>query len=172
MPRIVIVDKQDNVVGSEDKRRVKEKGLIHRIVRILLFNSKGQVYLQKRGSNMDSWPNRWDQSVGGHVDEGEDYYHAALREMKEELRIEGVDLKGVIKFYWEEEGDGVVVKRFNMLYEGHYDGQLKPDKREISGGGWYEIPELKRWMKAKPDDFTPACIRTFKVYWKAKRTKD
>lgn|SRR3989344_8271326 len=134
MAKIVIVDKKDKVIGAEEKEAVQQKGLIHRIIRIILVNSKGQIYLQKRGHNKSTWPNRWDQSVGGHVDEGEDYKKAALREAKEELGIANLSLKPLARFFQNEAGGNFKMKRFNMLYEAKYDGKITSAQDEISGG--------------------------------------
>ena len=67
MPKIVFVDKNDNVIGSGTREEALQKGIIRRIVRIFLFNSKGELLIQKRSSNV-RLPGKWVQSVGGHVD--------------------------------------------------------------------------------------------------------
>ena len=54
MSKIVIVDENDEVIGSEDKEIAFQKGLIRRIVRIFVFNSKGELFLQRRSSNKDT----------------------------------------------------------------------------------------------------------------------
>lgn len=168
--KITVVDENDNVIGAEDPKIVAEKGLIHRIVRVIVKNSKGKYYLQFRGPNKTTFPNRWDQSVGGHVDEGETYEEAALREMEEELGIKDVKLTKLTKFYHDNEAD-LNLKRFNMLYEALYDGEIKIEEGESTDGGWHEEEEIKNWMKQKPQDFTPGCIETFERYWKIKSKK-
>ena len=114
---------------------------------------------------MDTWPNRWDQSVGGHVDEGEDYKTAALREIKEELGIKSIELKQLDKWYQEENVGKYILKRFNMLYEAKYNGAINVATGEISGGGWFNSDGIKKWMGDKPNDFTPGCMDTFRRYW-------
>ena len=167
--KVVVVNKNDEVIGAAERKALIKKGLIHRIVRVLLFNSKGQVFLQKRGPSMDTWPGKWDQSVGGHVDEGEDYDKAVKREAKEELGIDGVEFKKVVKFYTEDGVGNRLKKRFNMLYEGIYDGEVSLQEDEISEGGWFDMNKVEGWMKKKPSDFTPGCIKTFKKYREAKK---
>jgi len=166
MAKIVVVDEKDNVIGAEEREIVKQKGLIHRIVRVIVKNSKGQIYLQKRGSKQETWPNRWDQSVGGHVDEGEGYEDAAKREMKEELGIESLSLRPITKFYHVEDIGKHRLKRFNKLFEVIYDRPISLAKGETSGGRWFNVEKIKKWMKQYPDDFTPGSRDTFKRYWK------
>ena len=172
MAKILIVNKDDKVIGAEEMKVVQAKGLIHRIVRIFLFNLKGQLFLQRRAVTMDTFPNRWDQSVGGHVDEGEDYHHAAIREMKEELGVKSIKLEKVIKFYHEEHIENKVLKRFNMLYEGVYDGKINLNKLEVSDGKWFELKDLEVLIGENPNDFTPAFIKTYQIYKKEKRKDD
>ena len=168
MTKITIVDEKDNVIGSEEREVAKQNGLIHRIFRVIIRHSKGQLFLQKRGKEQDTWPNRWDQSVGGHVDEGEDYDSAALREMGEELGINDISLNKLDKWYQEENMGGTILKRFNVLYGANYDGEIILAKGEISGGEWFDINKIKKWMEENPDNFTPGCIDTFERYWKLK----
>ena len=76
-----VVDKNDQPVGKATRSEVHgNPKLIHRVSHVLVFNSKGDLFLQKRGLNKDVQPGMWDTSVGGHVDFGEDYKTAALRE--------------------------------------------------------------------------------------------
>ena len=77
MVNITFVDEQDNVIGAGSKQEAWTKGIYHRVSRIFLFNSKGELLIQKRSDNCVSLPGRWDQSAAGHVDEGETYLEAA-----------------------------------------------------------------------------------------------
>jgi isopentenyldiphosphate isomerase len=164
--KVIVVDENDKVIGEEDKKTIREKGLICRIVRILVLDSDGNLFLQKRGPLKETWPNCWDQSVGGHVETGESYYQAAVRETKEELRIVGVKLKEIEKFYLETPFDGFQIRQFNMLYTTVFDGEIKVNDKEISAGEWFEKDYLENWIKDSPEEFVPACIETIKRYWK------
>jgi isopentenyl-diphosphate Delta-isomerase len=82
-----VVDEQDRVIGQATRREVHAKGLKHRAVHVLVFNGQGQVFLHKRSMLKDSAPGLWGASCAGHLDAGENYDQAALRELKEELGI-------------------------------------------------------------------------------------
>ncbi len=163
MPKIVFVDKDDNVIGSGTREEARQKGIIRRIVRIFLFNSKGELLIQKRSRNVLQ-PGEWDQSVGGHVDEGEDYLEAAHRELQEELDIKNIPLKEIIKFYTEETDGKGTDKRFNVLYSANFDEEINFNQKEISEIRWITLHKLANWMKEKPEDFTQGFIKTFTVY--------
>jgi len=82
-----IVDQHNKVTGqTELKSIVHKKSLPHRCIHIWIYNSKGELLLQKRGQNM-SFPGTLDASVGGHILSGEEPLDAALRELNEELGL-------------------------------------------------------------------------------------
>lgn len=163
MPKIQIVDEHDNVIGAEDKKAAHAKGLAHRIVRIFLFNPAGQLYMQKRAPNLKDAPDLWDQSVGGHVDEGEDYMTAAIRETEEEIGLTGLELQPVAKFYSEYSKMGRR-PRFNMVYRAVSSEEPRPNPEEASGGRWISLSELERMMRKNPEQFTAGFIKSYEVY--------
>ena len=77
-----IVDSQDNVIGTTDKKTAHETGQLHRVSAVFVFNQNGELYVQKHESD-----GKWDHSVGGHVSKGETYAQGAIREAEEELGI-------------------------------------------------------------------------------------
>jgi isopentenyl-diphosphate delta-isomerase len=77
MTNIIFVDENDVCIGAGSKQEATTKGIIHRVIRIFITNSKGEILLQRRSDNCYTSPGKWDQSVGGHVDEGESYDEAA-----------------------------------------------------------------------------------------------
>jgi len=86
-----VVDENDNVVAVKTRGEIHARGLMHRAVHILLFNSSGELFLQKRSLAKDEQPGKWDSSAAGHVDSGEDYADCARREIGEELGIGHVE---------------------------------------------------------------------------------
>jgi isopentenyldiphosphate isomerase len=77
-----IVDQQDNVVGTTDKKTAHTEGHLHRVSAVFVFNQAGELYVQQHPRD-----GKWDHSVGGHVSKGETYAEAAAREADEELGI-------------------------------------------------------------------------------------
>jgi len=128
---VAYVDANDHVIGAGSIANAVDNGIAVRISRVFLQNSKGELLLQKRADTMSSLPGRWDQTAGGHVDEGEDYKTTALRELAEEMGIEGVELNEVVIFYSEEKDEKKVKKRFNKIFTGVYDGEVEIDNDEV-----------------------------------------
>lgn len=165
MTKLTIVNKNDQVVGSEDRIVVYKKGLIHRLVRVLLLNKKGQLLLQWRSKEEDTFPETWDQSAGGHVDEGEDYETAAKRELEEELGITDVKLVLLDKFYTSGEIGEKKINRFNTIYLAEYNkNDFVLQKEEVSRVKWFDIDELYILVDAKPNKFTHGLITVLRKY--------
>lgn len=83
-----IVDDEGLVIGIAPRSEIHgNPSLIHRVVHVLVFNTEGELLLQRRSMKKDVAPGRWDTSVGGHIDPGEDVLTAAKREMHEELGL-------------------------------------------------------------------------------------
>src|SRR5436189_1813515 len=82
-----VVNERDEVIGQECRSEVHRLGLRHRAVHVLIFNQRGEVFLQKRSMQKDTFPGAWDSSASGHLDRGEGYDDCALRELQEELGV-------------------------------------------------------------------------------------
>src|ERR1035438_4649283 len=83
-----IVNECDEVIDRQPRREVHQLGLKHRAVHVLVFNSRGEVFLQKRSLKKDTAAGLWDSSTSGHLDSGEDYDACAVRELREEIGLE------------------------------------------------------------------------------------
>jgi isopentenyl-diphosphate delta-isomerase type 1 len=170
MKDITFVDENDNVIGHGTKQEVWEKGIRHRIARVFLFNSKGELLIQKRAGHILSLPGRWDQSSAGHVDAGEDYCTAAERELVEEVGATNVTLTELGKIYSDEADEPEKIKkRFSTIFTGHYDGEITPNPEEVSEVRWIAPQELLEWMNKKPDEFTQGFVNSFKYLQSADR---
>lgn len=132
-----LVDEHDRVIGSV-RRGVanKDPRLIHRAVAILVFNRKGQLFLQKRSKTKDTYPGFWTISASGHVRTGQSYRHAAVAELNEELGISDVSSlqrlgKRLIRFPRETE--------FVVCYRLTFDGKMSLNPEEIDKGEWFTL---------------------------------
>ncbi len=82
-----VVDSLDRVIGSAYRRDIHRRGLLHRAVHIFWLRADGQLCLQRRSFAKDNCPGLLSSSCAGHVDSGEDYLTAAVRELREELGV-------------------------------------------------------------------------------------
>jgi isopentenyl-diphosphate delta-isomerase type 1 len=154
-----VVNERDEVIGRQRRSEVHRRGLMHRATHVLVFNQRGQVFLQKRSMKKDRQPGLWDSSTSGHVDSGEDYDACAVRELREEIGLQVSQVpRRLFKLAASAETDQEHVWVYRCEAEGPF--RLHPD--EIERGDWFEPAEVTRWMKERPDDFASALV----VIWK------
>lgn len=134
-----VVDPNGTVVGRA-ARGVCHGGsmLLHPVVHLHVFNSRGDLYLQKRPDWKEIQPGRWDTAVGGHVAWGETVEEALRREAREELGIEGFvsERIAVYPFRSEREYELVYVHR-TLLDDGIRPGE------ELAGGRFWSRDEIR-----------------------------
>jgi 16S rRNA (adenine1518-N6/adenine1519-N6)-dimethyltransferase len=157
-PKVQIVDEKDNVIGAEYLYDAIEKGVIRRASRVFVFDDAGRFLVQKRGANIRK-PLLFDQSVGGHVDEGETYLDAATREMKEEIGLEGFELKEIVVSYRNPEF-------FNAIYRVQVPSgtEVKFDPEEVDSVHWMSSEEVDSLVNDTPDLCTDAFVQIWKEF--------
>lgn len=140
-PPVVIVDKKDNPLGTAMLKDARAQGLLYRVIAIAVTDDHGRILLQKRASNMEIDPGKWDISVGGHVDEGQTYESAAQLELKEEL--------GITDVHPEEFGKEFLGDRFLMLHTVTIPGDthLTPGKDEVADTKWFTQEEFDSLLR-------------------------
>ncbi len=155
-----VVDERDEVVGQRPRSEVHRLGLMHRAVHVLVFNSRGWVFLQKRSMLKDRQPGLWDSSASGHVDAGEDYDACAVRELREEIGLaEGSPPLRLFKLAASARTDQEHVWVYRCEAEGPF--VLAPD--EIEEGHWFAPMEVSRWMAERPHEFAGALLIIWQI---------
>jgi 16S rRNA (adenine1518-N6/adenine1519-N6)-dimethyltransferase len=159
--KVIVVDEEDNEIGTEYMMDAIRKGMIRRASRVYVFNESGQILVQQRSKNVLK-PLMLDQSAAGHVDIGEKYEQAAHRELQEELGLIDVDLELV-------ETSFRTTDFYNAIYKVTIpdDTDIKYDPEELNAVIWYDTEKLSEDMEAEPDKFTPA----FKEAWSLLKNK-
>ena len=105
-----LVDEDGRIIGAASRGECHSGSkLLHPVVHLHVFNSKGELYLQKRPMWKDIQPGKWDTSVGGHVDLGESVEIALRREAREELGI--TDFVPELLLHYVFESDREIVER-------------------------------------------------------------
>jgi len=148
-----VVNEYDEVVGRELRHIVHAKGLMHRAVHILVFNAAGQVFLQKRSLSKDVSPGLWTVSCSGHVDSGEDYDTAAMRELSEEL---GWQPNTAPERWLRAEASVVTGWEFLWVYRLQGEGPFTLHPEEIETGEWLSAQAIEHRLEKQPEIFCPA----------------
>lgn len=150
-----VVNECDEVIGQQTRSEVHRMGLRHRAIHLLVYNSIGELFLQKRSIKKDCFPDTWDSSASGHLDSGEDYDNCILREPREEL---GLKLKQPPERLFKIDACVETGQEFVWVYKLFHEGPFQLDPEEISDGGWFSIRQIDDWIAASPKDFAPAFV--------------
>lgn len=112
------LDSTGKTIGTVDKSVAHKKGLWHKSVHLWIFNTRGEVLLQKRCAAKKFYPNFWDVSVAGHVGAGENTALTAVREAKEEigLTLKQSDLKFAFTFPEQLRWNNIISNEFVDVY--------------------------------------------------------
>lgn len=147
-----IVDENGQPTGQTvDREIAHEQGIRHRTAHVwIVRKNEGriEVLLQKRASNKDSFPGRFDTSSAGHIRAGDEPRSSAIRELKEELGITATadELKYTDKFViqYEKEFYGKMFKDSEIAFVFIYTKPVSIEdmtlqEEELDGAEWFEI---------------------------------
>ena len=122
---------------------VLQKGEYRGLAHLCIFNSKGQMLIQKRGVDKIDWPGCWDISCGGGVNSGETTFQAAKRECKEELGIDvDFDSRPIFRAFYPKGFDDYYTVYLDLALE-----ELLVRQGEVLGVEWAELEEILSMMK-------------------------
>jgi isopentenyldiphosphate isomerase/intracellular septation protein A len=137
---VPLVDEKGLIIGKATRKEVhRGPGKLHPVIHLHLINSKREIYLQKRSGSKDTFPGKWDTSVGGHVDLGETIEQALLRETAEELNITGIHPSPLTQYKWETSTESELVFSFIAVY----NAIPVFNKLEIEDGRFWSIQEIR-----------------------------
>lgn len=158
MENLILVDGNDNPVGTEEKTKCHlPKGKLHRAFTILLFDKEGRLLLTRRSMSKMLWPGDWDGTVASHPRQSETYVSSAERRLPEELGI-SCKLDYLFKFEYhvpykdigsENEVCGTLIGTLDN------PSKIKLVEDEISEIRWASFEELFAEIDKSPQSFCP-----------------
>ena len=153
------MDIHDRIIGKSTRSEIHKNNLLHRSIHILVFNFKGQIFLQKRSMSKDENPGLWDISCAGHVNSGESYDECANRELREELGI-----KAALNPLTKIEACNETYHEHVQVYFCKTGETIKINQAESSEGKYLDFRTLKNETQKKPDQFTLSLKLILKKY--------
>jgi len=155
-----VVDARDDVVGREFRREIHRRGLLHRAIHIFWLRGDGQLCLQRRSYAKDNCPGLLSSSCAGHVDSGEDYLRAAVRELHEELGVAAPPeaLLEIDYAPWHADLGNEFVRSY--LLRGDHPTELA--EFEVDSLLWRTPAEVGSWAKAEPAVFATPLMYLFR----------
>jgi len=153
-----VVDQNNQVIDVKTRGEVHAQNLMHRSVHILVFNSAGELFIQKRSMSKDNDPGLWDSSAAGHVDSGEDYHSCAIRELGEEL---GIEVNSPLEELFRLAASPITGMEHCIVYRCINDGPFDLQAEEIDEGAWISFSEMDRRVAEKD----PVITNVLRYIW-------
>lgn len=154
MEELILVDEQDNEVGTMEKMEAHRKGLLHRAFSILLFNSKREVLLQKRARSKYHSGGLWTNTCCSHPLPGETMAHATERKLFQEMGIH-TPTDFAFKFLYKVDLDHHLIEHeLDHVFTGIFDGVPEINKNEVEDWRFCPLPELRSDVAKNPARYT------------------
>lgn len=155
-----VTDAEGRFLGTVSRGHAHDGSkILHPVVHLHVFNSQGELYLQKRPAWKDIQPGKWDTACGGHVALGESIEEALRREVREELGITNFQPIAMGHYVFESAKERELV----YVHRCVYDGPVCPDSEELSDGRFWSPEEIQQQMGKGV--FTPNFEREYKFFF-------
>lgn len=151
---VVLVNPEDNVLGLMEKQQAHVNGLLHRAFSVFLFNTKGEMLLQKRASEKYHSPLKWTNAVCSHPRIEETYLGGAKRRIQEELGID-VELSEKFDFIYKANvGNGLWEHELDHVFVGTFEDEFHLNKDEVDEVRYISVEDLDKEIHENPENFT------------------
>ena len=154
MEEVVLVDKNDNPLGTMGKMQAHKSGALHRAFSIFIFNSKGEMMIHQRAFSKYHSPGLWTNACCSHPRINETTEEAAHRRLKEEMGFD-CNLKEEFSFLYKADvGDGLIEHEFDHVFFGEFNGKPEINPAEVEEWKFVNHEILKEEIKNNPEEFT------------------
>jgi isopentenyl-diphosphate delta-isomerase type 1 len=154
-----VVDKADQVVGTATRADVHARKLRHRAVHVFLFNTRGELFVQKRSATKDTFPRHYDSSASGHLSRGEDYDQCARRELQEELGL--IVPADRFRKHFKIDACEDTGWEFVWVYSVTSNERPEINLRELESGEFWTPSRTRSLLAAHPGQFARSFVRIF-----------
>jgi isopentenyl-diphosphate delta-isomerase len=151
---VIAVNERDEWLGTVEKMRAHQEGLLHRAFSIFILNSRNEMLIQQRADGKYHSPGLWSNACCSHPRPGEAILAGAHRRLREELGF-GCTLYPLFEFrYRSDVGAGMVENEYDHIYIGHYDQPILFERHEVKDYRYIAIDALEQWMSGEPAAFS------------------
>ena len=154
MEQVILVDSNDNEIGTMEKMEAHRKGLLHRAFSILLFDQSGKTLIQKRAHGKYHSSGLWTNTCCSHPLPGESLEMATRRRLKEEM---GIDLQPAFShsFIYKAKLDkNLIEHEYDHVFVGTFDGAPQINKQEVEDWKYVDLNWLRQDMERHPSLYT------------------
>lgn len=154
MEHVVLVDKNDNELGTMNKMDAHKEGVLHRAFSVFLFNDQNELLLHKRATLKYHSSSLWTNTCCSHPRLGESSLEAAIRRTKEEMGINCIP-NFLFKFIYKANLDnGLIEHELDHVFVGQYDGTPTINPEEVEDWKYISLEELKNDMGLRPHRYS------------------
>ena len=154
MEEVILVNDQDEEIGTIEKMEAHRKALLHRAFSVFIFNGKGEMLLQQRALRKYHSPGLWTNTCCSHPRPGERVEVAAARRLQEEMGID-TPLEKIFDFIYRTEfNNGLTEFEFDHVYTGTYNGSLIPDKNEVNDFCFRSMEDIEQDLERSPEKYS------------------
>ena len=171
---VVLVDEQDNAIGTCEKMEAHRKGFLHRAFSAFVFDASGRLLLQQRALEKYHCGGLWSNTTCSHPYPKEEVIAAATRRLQEEMGFTTPLAKAFDFVYRAELENELVEHEFDHVFIGTYEGIVDPNTAEVMRVEYVHLDELGQRMQAEPEQFTPWFHIAFpkvREWWQLNHTK-
>lgn len=153
--KVILVDLEDNPKGEMEKVEAHKKARLHRAVSVFIFNSKGQLLLQKRALKKYHSPGLWTNTACTHPQPNESNVNAATRRLSEEMGIKTKELTKLFDFIYKEKLDNHLTEyEFDHVFVAISDSMPIPEPSEVCDYKYIDAELIIEQVRMAPNDYT------------------
>ena len=155
MTEVILVNDNDEVVGTMEKLQAHKEGRLHRAFSVFIINENKQLLLQQRASHKYHSAGLWSNACCSHPTPEESIQEAAIRRVKEELGICVSNLTNMFSFKYKADLENNLTEHeLDHVLLAHYNGSPEINKEEVSDWKYFSIAEIKSMLHIHPEQFT------------------
>ena len=154
-PEVILVDEQDQAVGTLPKMAAHEQGLLHRAISVYVLNAQGELLMQRRAASKYHSGGLWGNTCCSHPLPGEQVDDAALRRLGEEMGLTCTLSPLCELAYHTPVSDGLVEHEYLHVFVGYSDTAPQPDSSEVDDWRYESLDALSQALTARPDAYVP-----------------
>ncbi|MDP4845544.1 MAG: isopentenyl-diphosphate Delta-isomerase, partial [Salibacteraceae bacterium] len=144
MEKVILVNENDQAIGTMEKMEAHEKALLHRAFSVFIFNSKNEMLIHQRAFSKYHSGGLWTNACCSHPRENETAEQAAHRRLEEEMGFD-CDINHQFSFVYKAELDqGLTEHEFDHVFTGIYESEIKPNPEEVAAFKYISISDLKK----------------------------
>ena len=171
MAEVILVNEQDEEVGTMEKLEAHRKGLLHRAFSVFIFDKQGRMLLQQRALNKYHGAHLWTNACCSHPYPGENAHNAAQRRLKEELGFV-TGIQEIFSFMYKAEVENNLIEHeYDHVFAGEYENDIFPNEAEVATVDYRKMADIKKDIEINPALYTSwfkIAFPRIEKWWKGK----